>query len=75
MADLLATLREEVELAGFTPGTPQFERALRAKKIERCQAQKGVTECSSCNYFDHCEVAKEHLIDLRYNTPRRKPAP
>jgi hypothetical protein len=73
--DPLAALREETELAGYTPGTPPFERALRARKIERCQQQKDVTDCRTCGYFDHCEVAKEHLIDLQYNTARKKKPP
>lgn len=54
-----------VELEGIQPGTPEFEVALRRKKVEHCRELRGVFVCSSCRYFEHCALVREYLRDQR----------
>lgn len=63
----VAALELALLAEGYQRGTPTFESALLRRKVAACQAQKQVPDCEQCGYFDHCETAKAHLVDLRYN--------
>jgi hypothetical protein len=62
----LAQTQLEVEAEGFQPGTPQFESKLRQRQVEACQVYQQVPNCSVCPAFDGCDMAKKHLMDIRY---------
>jgi hypothetical protein len=53
----------QVELEGHVAGTPQFERELRAKKVEKCRELRRVLVCSSCPHVEHCQLVREYLRD------------
>ena len=50
----------ELETEGFVPGTPEFERALRFRKIARCQEHQGVAQCRVCQKAPFCRTVEEH---------------
>lgn len=56
-------LEMTVEAEGHTPGTPQFEVALRAKKVEKCQEVKGFLTCTQCAAVMDCSLRLAHLRD------------
>jgi hypothetical protein len=62
--DRLALLRVELEAAGLKPGTPEFEKTERSRKVELCKQLKNVDSCWNCEYFDYCELIKAHLRDI-----------
>lgn len=64
----LEALLRELEAAGLKPGTPAFDRELRARKVQLCKDARAVSSCWDCAYFDHCELIKNHLRDL-YHVP------
>lgn len=59
-------IKFELELEGFDPESPEFEVALRTRRVRKCQEQKEVMHCKQCGYFQWCELAKEHLRSQRY---------
>lgn len=63
MSRTLEELKLQVELAGHSPGTPGFARALRSLQVEKCQELRGVVTCSSCSHYEHCELVREHMRD------------
>lgn len=72
MNKTLHELENFIEDLGYQPGTPAYDRALRAAKVGRCQEMQGVPDCPACDAYEHCELTKLHQIDVRY--PLR-PAP
>ena len=52
-----------VEAEGFTPGTPQFDAAMRGKKVEKCQEVKGFLTCSQCPAVMECSLRLALLRD------------
>lgn len=64
MSRTLDALLRELEAAGLKPGTPKYDRELRARKVLMCKEQRAVASCWECSYFDHCELIKAHLCDL-----------
>lgn len=66
----LREIEKNLELEGLKPGTFIYEAELRRRKVEMCRALKQVESCWKCDYFDHCELIKLHLKDLRYHTKR-----
>jgi hypothetical protein len=69
--DRLTRLRVELEAAGLVPGSPEFEKELRNRKVEVCKQLKSVDSCYNCDYFDHCELIKANLRDLYKAGPPR----
>lgn len=67
---LLKQLESDLEGQGLKPGTPLFERAYRARKVDMCKELQRVASCWECQAFDHCALVKAHLVDL--NTPIKK---
>ena len=51
---------------GFRPGNDEFDNAFLARKVTKCQELHTVSSCQACKYFDHCEMAKAHLINVKY---------
>lgn len=62
----LELIREEVELEGYTPDTPEFERVYLARRVQRCQELQNVIECVNCRAFDACPLARQHMINVKY---------
>ena len=71
-AAALEHLQHELEMAGYTPGTTPFEREFRRRKVSLCLERQGVSTCSSCPYFDHCELLKQHVRDLNEAVQEQK---
>lgn len=67
----LQALEDDLEDLGYKPGTPEYDRALRARKVEHCRDTRGVGSCSVCEAFEHCGLIKEHLMDLKYPNRRQ----
>lgn len=61
-------IEQEVEDAGYKRGTPRFEVRVRALKVLHCRNAKYLDYCSQCVAFDHCEIQKEHVKDLKNGT-------
>ena len=66
----LERLRVELEAAGLKPGTLEFDREERSRKVEMCKQERQMDSCWNCNYFDHCELIKAHLRDLYKVRPK-----
>jgi hypothetical protein len=60
---LLDELEMAVEAEGFAPGSPQFEVALRARKVDKCKELKGYLTCSQCPAVTECSLRLAHLRD------------
>lgn len=71
LADLEADLIRE----GLKAGTFPYEAELRKRKVELCKVRQGVASCAECRYFDHCELLKTHLRDMRFHRSASKPRP
>lgn len=56
-------LEMAVEAEGFTPGTAQFEMALRAWKVDKCKELKGFLACTQCPAVLDCTLRLAHLRD------------
>ena len=64
MSKRLERLHAELEAAGLEPGTPQFDREERSRRVALCKEAKSQSSCWDCDYFDHCELIKAHLRDM-----------
>jgi len=63
MSKILDELELQAEVAGYIPGTPAYDRHLRALKVEKCREMQGVNHCSACRAFLDCTLVKMHLKD------------
>lgn len=63
----IARVEEDLIREGLKPGTFPFDAELRQRKVELCKTRQGVGTCWECKYFDHCQLIKQHLVDLRYH--------
>ena len=72
MTKVLTKLHDEAEDLGYTPGTPEYEKALCALKVARCKEMQGVFQCADCTAFEHCELVREYMLDIRFPTRRNK---
>ena len=50
----------QLELEGWERGTPQFDRALRKRKIIRCLEYQGLESCQVCHRAPFCRLLEEH---------------
>lgn len=64
MSRELKRLHTELESAGLKPGTPEFEREERSRRVQMCKERRAQSSCWDCNYFDHCDLIKGHLRDM-----------
>ncbi len=71
-ARVVRELKTELEHSGLKPGSPEFEEALRARKVDLCKQAQRVDSCWNCRAFDHCQLIKQHLIDLHYGSGNGK---
>jgi len=62
---VLEDIEFELNLRGLKRGSVQFEVEFTKRHVEKCQEMKAVSACFSCEYFDHCELAKKHLRNER----------
>lgn len=53
-----------MELLGFTPGTPEYDRELRRLKVDYCKMMQNVSSCQECSKFDECELRLAYWRDL-----------
>jgi hypothetical protein len=60
----LRELHAELEACGLKPGSENFLKEERRRKVEMCRAAKRLESCWDCGHFDHCEILKGHLRDL-----------
>jgi hypothetical protein len=63
---VLGQIYEEIELEGYTPGSPEFERLFRARRVEKCQEMQGVRDCETCKAFIDCDLIKQHRMDKKF---------
>jgi hypothetical protein len=70
----LAALEEQLEMIGYIPGTPAFEKEYRRQKVDLCKQFQGVDSCWSCKAFDHCSLIKARLRDMRNSLENLKNA-
>ena len=63
MSKTLNVILYQAEASGEKPGTPGFDRKVRALKVEKCRELQPVRFCSECPAFMDCELLKEHLRD------------
>ena len=61
MSATLQVIEYELELAGYRPGTPRYEKALLDRKVECCKQLQSVGVCSECRAYDSCELVKKFL--------------
>jgi len=59
----LDNLRDRVEMAGFSPGTLEYEIELRRERVQQCQKMRGMYTCSDCSYSTECELRIAHHRD------------
>lgn len=57
-----------LETEGYKPGTFPFEAEKRKRQVELCKTTRAVESCWKCNVFDHCELVKHHLRDMRFHS-------
>lgn len=62
----LEVIREEVELEGYEPDTPEFNRVYLARRVRKCQEIQGVQDCTDCRAFIACGLAREYMISVKY---------
>lgn len=72
MNNILDEITENTEDLGYKPGTPEFDKALCAAKVVRCQELQGVGICSDCRVFDYCDLIREHLLDIKFPSRRNR---
>lgn len=63
---ILEDIKEEVELEGYEPGTPQFEKVYLARRVRACQELQGVIECRDCKAYIDCSLTKEYMMSVKY---------
>lgn len=63
---MLDLLRDDLELEGFIPDTPQFERVFLARKVQRCQEMQHVKDCPSCRAFIDCDLSRKHMMITKF---------
>lgn len=73
MTAVLKELEREIELEGYKRGTFPFDAELRKRKVVMCKSARSLNSCWDCAYLDHCELIKQHLRDLRFNTKATEP--
>jgi len=67
---VLRQLESDLEGEGFKRNTERWDRAMRTRKVALCKQAQAVASCNDCKAFDHCELVKQHLRDMR--TPIKK---
>lgn len=67
MTRILEDLKERVEMSGYEPGTPEFEKELRREQVQLCMQMQDVGECQECARFSFCELRIAHWRDSRLN--------
>lgn len=60
---VLDELEMSVEAAGYAPGSPAFDVALRAAKVEKCKEVKGFLTCAQCPAIMDCALRLASLRD------------
>ncbi len=56
-----------LENEGYEPGSFAFEAEKRKRQVGLCKMTREVASCWECKVFDHCELVKQHLRDLRFH--------
>ena len=67
-------IMNQVQGEGHEPGTPAFDRRVRARKVVLCQELHRVSTCTRCIAYDGCELIKAHLRDKSEAQWERKQA-
>ena len=67
MSGPIKQIERELEAEGFKPNTFPWEAEKRKRQVELCKTLRQVDSCWNCTAFDHCELVKHHLRDLRFH--------
>jgi hypothetical protein len=70
---MLKALREQLEIEGYAPDSPQFKLLFVKRKTEMCQQFHKVPQCQACIAFDNCELSKIHLQNMAFLEKVKKP--
>jgi hypothetical protein len=62
----LELIREELELEGYNPESPEFDRIFLARKVLKCQEMQHVKDCASCRAFIDCDLARQHMMNVKF---------
>jgi len=62
----LILIREEIEMEGYVPGTPEFERAFLERRVSKCQEMQNVQGCPSCKAFWDCSLVKQFTMEKTF---------
>ena len=55
------------EIAGYKQeGTPEFKKALLARRVDVCLEYRGEQTCVDCVAVDSCKLFKEYLEEVVY---------
>jgi len=64
MSRIIDDLVDQIELLGFTPGTPEFDRELRKEQVNRCMEIQEVPSCTECARFTYCNLRLAYWRDI-----------
>lgn len=64
----LKQIELDLENEGYKPDTFPFKAEKRKRQVELCKATRAVESCWKCSVFDHCELVKHHLRDMRFHS-------
>ncbi len=62
----LTLIRNEVELEGYVPGTPEYDRIFLERRVQKCQEMQNVKGCPSCKAFWDCSLVRQYTMDKKF---------
>lgn len=66
----LERVRQDLEIEGYEPGSPDFEFLLLERRVQLCQVLHRAPQCGGCPHYDACTLVKDYLTQLRYGRPK-----
>jgi hypothetical protein len=66
LSRLLTLIRDELELEGYAPGSPEYDSIFLTRQVGKCQEMQGVRECPSCKAFLDCQLAKRFMMQKKF---------
>ena len=66
-------IRDDLEMEGYTEGTPEYEFLLLERRVQLCQEMHRVRVCQACNYVTECPLLRDYLVKLRFNSSDAPP--
>lgn len=62
---ILDDISIEVDSLGLKKGSPEYEKEVRARKVDKCKEMRNVNSCYQCTHYEYCSLVKEYLMDIR----------